>query len=200
MLSCLGEVHVKRSHISSSATRQSSCKKDGGVGLALIVGACAMTTKMFDNQICNFKILLSWRFPRKAAFRTIFLSAPKPPTPLKNRKFYFYCRLAVSEIGSSQTWLFQTCLFAIFRQKRAFSTLLRPLWGTSKQHMKLQQPRNYDFRVSQFDPPRSQSGNDRETTTSPTGHHREANVALSTTAKLQQLRVNSREMTTFAES
>ena len=66
--------------------------------------------------------------------------------------------------------------------------------------MKLQQPRNYDFRVSQFDPPRSQSGNDRETTTSPPGHHREANVALSTTAKLQQLRVNSREMTTLAES
>ena len=61
-------------------------------------------------------------------------------------------------------------------------------WGTSKQHMKLQQPRNYDFRVSQFDPPRSQSGNDRETTTSPAGHHWEANVALSTTAKLQQLR------------
>ena len=73
-------------------------------------------------------------------------------------------------------------------------------WGTSKQHMKLQQPRNYDFRASQFDPPRSQSGNDRETTTSPPGHHWEANVALTTTAKLQQLRVNSREMTTFAES
>ena len=66
--------------------------------------------------------------------------------------------------------------------------------------MKLQQPRNYDFRVSQFDPPRSQSGNDHETTTSPPGHHWEANVALTTTAKLQQLRVNSHEMTTFAES
>ena len=64
----------------------------------------------------------------------------------------------------------------------------------------IQQPRNYDFRASQFDPPRSQSGNDRETTTFPPGHHWEANVALTTTAKLQQLRVNSREMTTFAES
>ena len=62
------------------------------------------------------------------------------------------------------------------------------------------QPRNYDFRASQFDPPRFQSGNDRETTTSPPGHHWEANVALTTTAKLQQLRVNRREMTTFAES
>ena len=41
------------------------------------------------------------------------------------------------------------------------------MWGTSKQHMELQQPRNYDFRVSQFDPLGSQSGNDREMTTSP---------------------------------
>ena len=73
-------------------------------------------------------------------------------------------------------------------------------WGTSKQHMKLQQPRNYDFRVSQFDVPRSRSGNDREMMTSPPGHHREAKIALTTTAKLQQLRANSREMTTFAES
>ena len=66
--------------------------------------------------------------------------------------------------------------------------------------MKLQQPRNCDFRVSQFNPPRSRSGNNRETTTSPPGHHWEANITLTTTTKLQQLRVNSREMTTFAES
>ena len=46
-----------------------------------------------------------------------------------------------------------------------------PRRGTSKQHMKLQQPQNYDFRVSQFDPPRSRSGHDRETTTSPPAHH-----------------------------
>ena len=76
--------------------------------------------------------------------------------------------------------------------------------------MKLQQPRNYDFRVSQFDPPRSQSGNDRETTTkvATTVKRRLLHLAiieaqmitLTTTAKLQQLRVNSREMTTFAAS
>ena len=36
--------------------------------------------------------------------------------------------------------------------------------GTSKQHMKIRQPRNYDFRVSQFNIPRSQSGNDHEMT------------------------------------
>ena len=68
------------------------------------------------------------------------------------------------------------------------------IWGTSKQHMKLQQPRNYDFRVSQFDLPV------HERTTSPPGHHGEAKFALKTTAKLQQLHANSREMTTFAES
>ena len=37
-------------------------------------------------------------------------------------------------------------------------------------------------------------------TTSPPDHHREARIALTTTAKLQQLRANSREVTTFAES
>ena len=67
-------------------------------------------------------------------------------------------------------------------------------WGTSKQHMKLQQPRNYDFRVSQFNPARFQGGNDREMTTSPPGHHWQARVALTTTAKLQQLGANSRDM------
>ena len=37
-------------------------------------------------------------FPaKKQRFWTIFVSAPKAP-PLKNAKFYFYCRPAVSEI------------------------------------------------------------------------------------------------------
>ena len=49
-------------------------------------------------------------------------------------------------------------------------------------------------------PPKSQSSNDRETTTFLSGRHREAKIALMTTAKLQKLRANSREMTTFAES
>ena len=56
-----------------------------------------MTTKFLDNKICTFKILLSWLFPRKKRFWTILLSAPKAHPPQK-RKFYFYCRLAVSEI------------------------------------------------------------------------------------------------------
>ena len=58
--------------------------------------ACAMTTKFLDNEICTFKILLSWRFPRKSALLDDFPLCPKF-LPLKNEKFYFYCRLAVSE-------------------------------------------------------------------------------------------------------
>ena len=48
-----------------------------------------MTTKFLDNKICTFKILLSWRFPRKTAFWTIVLSAPNVPPPLKNENFIF---------------------------------------------------------------------------------------------------------------
>ena len=61
--------------------------------------------------------------------------------------------------------------------------------------MKLQQPRNYDFGMFQFNLLGSQGGNSREMTTSPPGHHQEATVALTTAAKLQQVRANSREMT-----
>ena len=57
-----------------------------------------MTTKFLDNKICTFKILLSWRFHEQQRFGR-FSSLPQstPPPPLKHCKFYFYCRLAVSE-------------------------------------------------------------------------------------------------------
>ena len=45
-----------------------------------------MTTTFLDNKIFRFKILLSWRFPRKEAFWGNFLSLPPTPPPLKNRK------------------------------------------------------------------------------------------------------------------
>ena len=71
---------------------------------ALFLGACAMTTKFLDNKNRTFKILLPWRFPRKTAFWTNFLSAPKPPPPpLNKQKNYFYCRLAVSEFWLAST-------------------------------------------------------------------------------------------------
>ena len=53
------------------------------------LGPCAMTTKLLDNQICTFKILLSWRFQRKIAFWTILLSATKGPPPSKSENFIF---------------------------------------------------------------------------------------------------------------
>ena len=61
--------------------------------------------------------------------------------------------------------------------------------------MKLQQPRTYDFWRFEFNLLGSQGGNNREMTTSPPGRYWEVTVALTTTAKLQQVRANSREMT-----
>ena len=62
-------------------------------------------------------------------------------------------------------------------------------WGTSKQHMKLQQPRNYDFRVRPTEVPKWQRP------WFSTWPSLRGKSSLKTT-----LRVNSREMTTFAKS
>ena len=53
------------------------------------LGACAMTTKFLDNKICTFKILLSWRFPRKQSFLDDFPLCPQGPPPLKSENFIF---------------------------------------------------------------------------------------------------------------
>ena len=53
------------------------------------IGACAMTTKFLDNKICTFKILLSWRLPRKTAFLATFPLCPQAPPPLKSANFIF---------------------------------------------------------------------------------------------------------------
>ena len=50
---------------------------------------CTTTTKFLDNKICTFKILLSWRFPRKTAFWTILLSDPLSLPPSKSQIFIF---------------------------------------------------------------------------------------------------------------
>ena len=57
-----------------------------------------MTTKLLDNKICIFKILLSWRSPIQTLFLGDFPLCPQC-SPLTKRKCYFYCRLAVSEKG-----------------------------------------------------------------------------------------------------
>ena len=49
------------------------------------IGACAMTTKFLDNKICNFKFLLSWRFPRKTAFGDNFPLGPHAQPPSKTQ-------------------------------------------------------------------------------------------------------------------
>ena len=48
--------------------------------------------------------------------------------------------------------------------------LLLFIWGIPKQPMKLQQPRNYDFGMFQFNLLGSQGGNSHEMTTSPPRH------------------------------
>ena len=48
-----------------------------------------MTTKFLDNNIFTFKILLSWRFPWKIAFGTIFPLCPPAHPPLKSANFIF---------------------------------------------------------------------------------------------------------------
>ena len=52
------------------------------------IGACPMTTKFLDNKIAlsNFIVVA---FPRKTAFLTIFLSAPRRPPPSKSENFIF---------------------------------------------------------------------------------------------------------------
>ena len=48
---------------------------------------CAMTTKLINNKMCTFKILLSLRSQEKQRFWTIFLSALNAPPPLKSAHF-----------------------------------------------------------------------------------------------------------------
>ena len=47
-----------------------------------------MTTKIFDNRFRTFKILLSWRFPRKAAFWDNFPVCPQGPAPSKAKSLF----------------------------------------------------------------------------------------------------------------
>ena len=63
-----------------------------------------MTTKFLDNKIFTFKILLSWRSPRKIAFWTISLPAPLPTPPWKVQILF----LLSSRFSDSQSFFFQT--------------------------------------------------------------------------------------------
>ena len=58
-----------------------------------------MTTNFFDNTMCTSTFDCRGVSHEKQHFGR-FSSLPPSPPPLKNRKFYFYCRLAVSEPAS----------------------------------------------------------------------------------------------------
>ena len=60
-----------------------------------------MTTKFLDNKICTFKILLSWRFPRKQAFWDNFPPCPQAP-PLKSEIFIFIVVSPALSLGPDQ--------------------------------------------------------------------------------------------------
>ena len=92
MTMCLGVVGSSHSFLSIRAYM--GCRTDQHSSQKLLrnsgfLGACAMTTKFLDNKICTFKILLSWRFPRKTAFWTIFSLPPRAPPPSKSENFIF---------------------------------------------------------------------------------------------------------------
>ena len=56
-----------------------------------------MTTKFLDNKFA-LSIFIVVAFPKKnPAFLDDFPLCPQAPSPPQKRKFYFYCRLAVSE-------------------------------------------------------------------------------------------------------
>ena len=48
-----------------------------------------MTTKFLDNKISTFKILLSWRFPKRNSGFGQVSSLPPRPTLLKSANFIF---------------------------------------------------------------------------------------------------------------
>ena len=82
-----------------------------------------MTTKFLDNKICNFEILLSWRFPppppKKNSVFGRFSSLPsRPPPPPQKRKIYFYCRLAVSENMVGFSLYFHTLGWGVSRFRK----------------------------------------------------------------------------------
>ena len=97
-------------------------------------------------------------------------------------------RLGCPKIAPQQLW----DVISTFDHSKLLAQTKKALWcpsfwGEPKQPMKLQQPRNYDIGMFQFNLLGSQGSNSREMTTSPPGHHWEATVALTTAAKLQKV-------------
>ena len=102
-----------------------------------------MTTKFLDNKICTFKILLSWRFPRKTAFWDDFPVCPQGAPPSKRKTFIFivvspslsnkkarfvhsHVRLAITGNAS----LIHSVHPKTFTQSREYGPLSRKLYQT----------------------------------------------------------------------
>ena len=60
------------------------------------VGVCTMTTKFLDHKKSLFQNFIAVAHPTKNGVLDDFPLCPQCPPP-QNRKFYFYCRLAVSD-------------------------------------------------------------------------------------------------------
>ena len=71
-----------------------------------------MTTKFLDNKICTFKILLSWRFPRKTAFLDNSPLYPHARTPLESANFI------IIVVSQSLTFLKKCFARAVFSEWR----------------------------------------------------------------------------------
>ena len=84
------------------------------------VGACAMTTKFLDNKICTFKILLSWRFPRKKHVFGRFASLPPNPHPLRKANFIFIV-VSLSLTEGEQTRRNDICVLTTRRHDEALN-------------------------------------------------------------------------------
>ena len=65
------------------------------------IGACASTTTFLDYKMLHFQIFSVMALPTNDSVLDNFPLCPQIPPP-QNCKFYFYCRLAVSEIWGQQ--------------------------------------------------------------------------------------------------
>ena len=77
------ELEKRSQKLDTERSSTESPKVLGNGKSARSLGAGAMTTKFLDNKICTFKILLSWRFPRKNSVLGRFSSLPPRPSPSK---------------------------------------------------------------------------------------------------------------------
>ena len=154
----------------------------------LVYRRCPLTQNQYENKSLrgNFRNIwgISWPLTKTRKDRNFFQKFCVNFIVLAETKYF--SQLHKQVFGHEHTHTHKT-------HTEHTHTHTHTRTSERRQHMKLQQPRNYDFQVSQFSLLRSRCTNDHELTTSPPGPHWEAMVALTTTAKVQQLRANNLE-------